>query len=496
MWRGRVPRRRVREPGKIVTAPTVAELFADDGEGSEGRRERSGDVVGLGLGIGPAKEIHDVPTCANCVVECDNDSADHHGTEQNALKKMDEVDGGLARKRWERKDGQITRRAVGEIKKTPAVRFKAAIQSPPDPHRSLRSTQGRTHFPRLPGDGAMSGSSDSTDDGECIVPLDSTIYISIRDPIGEPAFKPSPTKPIPRWMQWLPSQRNKHRQDKPQPHSLLDEHFPPNTILEGDEPTLKSSSICPTNPEQEPTCSVDPSPPPNDRRPPQTPEFDNIPNPTIKVKGPSFIVDEPLMRPSSRMTHSTGHSTSNSSKSTKGDPFTAPYAPDMLPPRTYSPFAPRRPSPLATHKEVPEDGETGKPWKCKLRRSPSPRSEQVTDHIRRFVRRTPPAQSKEFINLYRPLQPPNPGVAVPGRNMDKDVGDSRPIHRILGRHRTPSPKADGSGSSSGVSEQQVVMGTGEVVDARSARKKSSLQNEIKKLLGGRGQGKEREREKE
>ncbi|KAI1096370.1 hypothetical protein F5B19DRAFT_436149 [Rostrohypoxylon terebratum] len=377
------------------------------------------------------------------------------------------------------------------------MRFRAAIQSPPDPHRSLKSTQGRTHFPRLNGDGALSGSSDSASDGECTVPLDSTIYVSIRDPIGEPAFKPSPTKPIPRWMQWLPSQRNKHQQDEPQPHSLLDEYFPPNTITEANESISKSDSICPTTPKQESTDLADPSPPPNDRRPPQSLEYDNIPSSSIRsVKGPSFIKDEPLMRPSSRMTHSTSHSTSNSSKSAKGDPFTPPNPPDTLPPCTHSPFVPRKPSPLATHKEVPEDGEIGKSWKAKLRRSPSPISEHVTDHFRRLVRRTPPAQSREFINLYRPLQPPNPGVAVPGRNLDRDVSDNRPIHRMLGRHRTPSPKAEdggGNGSGGGATGQAVV-GTGEVVDARGVRKRSILQSEIKKLLGGRGQRKEREQE--
>ncbi|KAI1457623.1 hypothetical protein F4805DRAFT_427558 [Annulohypoxylon moriforme] len=448
--------------------------------------------------MGLSKEIHDVPTCANCVVECEIDSAEH--LEQNALRKVDRVDGGLARKRWERKDGQISRRAVGEIKRTPGVRFKAAIQSPPDPHRSLKSTHGRTHFPRLPGDGAFSGSSDSANEGECIVPLDSTIYVSILDPIGEPAFKPSPTKPIPRWMQWLPSQRNRHRRNEPPPHSLLDEYFPPNPIPEADDSTSKQSSICPISPTEDLPFSTAPT----RRNLPQTPDFGNLAHSTIKtVKGPSFVLDEPLMRPSSRMTHSTSHSTSNSSKSTKGDPFPSPsssYPSDSLPPRTHSPYAPRRPSPLATHEEMPETSEIDKSWKARLRRSPSPLADHVAEHLRRYIRRTPPAQSREFINLYRPLQPPNPGVAVPGRKMEREVGDGRPIRRMLGRYRTPSPRTEGevrgkSGSGSGDrGPEQVVIGTGDVVDVRSVRKRSSLQSEIKKLLGGRGQGQGKERE--
>jgi hypothetical protein len=41
------------------------------------------------------------------------------------------------------------------------------------------------------GDGVM-----RAEDGD-----NTTIYVSMRDPIGRPAFKPSPTKPIPKWMQ-------------------------------------------------------------------------------------------------------------------------------------------------------------------------------------------------------------------------------------------------------------------------------------------------------
>lgn len=51
-----------------------------------------------------------------------------------------------------------------------------------------------------------------TEDGsQCSTSLDSTIYISMSDPLGNPAFKPSPTKPIPRWMQYLPEHREIYR---------------------------------------------------------------------------------------------------------------------------------------------------------------------------------------------------------------------------------------------------------------------------------------------
>ena len=34
-------------------------------------------------------------------------------------------------------------------------------------------------------------------------PSPRTIYVSLHDPVGEPSFRPSPAKPIPKWMQLL-----------------------------------------------------------------------------------------------------------------------------------------------------------------------------------------------------------------------------------------------------------------------------------------------------
>ncbi len=55
------------------------------------------------------------------------------------------------------------------------------------------------------------GSGDSAEDvfawSPCPAPLASAIYLSIADPLGQPAFKPSRTKPVPRWMQLLPGNK-------------------------------------------------------------------------------------------------------------------------------------------------------------------------------------------------------------------------------------------------------------------------------------------------
>lgn len=105
----------------VVTAPTLADLFDDDNKNvATGSREsRDGDDVGFGLRAG--REITEVPTCANCLLGCETDSTDQKTIVHNALRRVDRADGGLARKRWEKKDGQVSRRAVGKIERVPAV---------------------------------------------------------------------------------------------------------------------------------------------------------------------------------------------------------------------------------------------------------------------------------------------------------------------------------------------------------------------------------------
>lgn len=108
----------------VVTGPTLAQLFVDDDRAATRDREsRDGDSVELGYGHG--REITEVPTCANCLAGCDVNSTGQQNVVQNALRRVDRIDGGMARKRWEKGDGQITKRAVGEIKRVPATISKA-----------------------------------------------------------------------------------------------------------------------------------------------------------------------------------------------------------------------------------------------------------------------------------------------------------------------------------------------------------------------------------
>ena len=49
------------------------------------------------------KEITDIPICANCLVDCDNENIGHPNVIQKALRRVDKEDGGLSRLRWQRR---------------------------------------------------------------------------------------------------------------------------------------------------------------------------------------------------------------------------------------------------------------------------------------------------------------------------------------------------------------------------------------------------------
>ncbi|KAI0114873.1 hypothetical protein F4814DRAFT_448708 [Daldinia grandis] len=459
----------------VAIGPTIAELFVDDDDDDD-------DVVGSG------REITEVPTCANCAVGCEVEYENRQAFVRDALHRVDKTDGGMAKMRWVKMGGQTSRRVVGEIKRVPATAPKS-VQSPPSLNRSRWPVQGRTHTShalRLPVDGALGapgapGAPEEAGDsgGGRVAPLDPVIYVSIFDPINEPAFKPSPTKPIPKWMRWLPSQRGQDRrkqQTEPRPYSILDRYFPPNPIEQDNYPISNSPTICPTSPSPNPLYSAATPRPSNCLRTPRSLESGKLAESTITaLKGPSFVLDEPLKRPSSRM----AQSISASPKSTIAEPTSLPNPPETLPLHGRTPHAPQQPSPLVISKGQPYS--KGVSREAFPRRSPSPLTKQVAAHLQRYTRRTPPAQSREFLDIYKPLQPSSPSTAVPGRRQGRDVGDGRQIRNMLGRDRTPSP-------SGGV--RQVITGGGEVVDVRSMRKKSGLQSEIKRFLSGRGLGRE------
>ncbi|OIW33001.1 hypothetical protein CONLIGDRAFT_160864 [Coniochaeta ligniaria NRRL 30616] len=159
----------------VAHGMTVKEVFTDEVE-----HEDVGGRHGLEAVRGRAKEVDEIPLCAHCYVESGAEEMDSRNVVNRALRRMDYRDGGLNRKRYE--DG-----------------------------RHIRL------------DGTRPESYSGLDNGICPVPLDSTIYVSIRDPTA-PAFKPSPTKPIPRWMVTSPVQSNDISTNGRQPEPLPGEH--------------------------------------------------------------------------------------------------------------------------------------------------------------------------------------------------------------------------------------------------------------------------------
>ncbi|KAK0666206.1 hypothetical protein QBC41DRAFT_398910 [Cercophora samala] len=147
----------------VARGTTIKELFEEDGTGEDEK----------------AKEVDTVPMCINCLV----DVQDQQGTEgkqvneakvvKKALRKVERAEGGtgLARGRWEE-----LRKGYNEKK----IHL----------HR------------RVNGDGARSDLDEGGDQGNN---GQSTIYVSLSDPLGETSFQPSPTKGIPSFLQPSPA---------------------------------------------------------------------------------------------------------------------------------------------------------------------------------------------------------------------------------------------------------------------------------------------------
>ncbi|KAK7970308.1 hypothetical protein PG988_009381 [Apiospora saccharicola] len=78
---------------RVTQGTRIEELFLHDDEGSDGDDGQEGwdiwDVEHF-----KAKEILDVPLCANCVNEVEMDSLDRKTVMRKALRRTDKIDGG------------------------------------------------------------------------------------------------------------------------------------------------------------------------------------------------------------------------------------------------------------------------------------------------------------------------------------------------------------------------------------------------------------------
>lgn len=194
---------------------------------SDEERRRVGE-----LGRCKGKEIEDIPLCAKCVEEIGPQRVHDEHLIHMALDQVDSFDAGLSRRRWEaRQEGQSE-----PIRRTP-----------------------------------------------------SPIYVSSQDPLGEPAFKRSPTKPIPKWMQYLPSYRQKDRDFPERPTSVVDNYL-----------SNRDASLLSSDTEEQDLSPPPPVPPhtiPIRFNPPTyTPKHVSI----QRSRRSTLTAEEPVQRPSSK----------------------------------------------------------------------------------------------------------------------------------------------------------------------------------------------------
>lgn len=79
----------------VVHGVTVNQLYVDRG----GEDVKDGDDILVARG--DAREVDQVPLCAHCYVEVEGASMDPQMVVDKALRRIDDVDGGLTRRRWE-----------------------------------------------------------------------------------------------------------------------------------------------------------------------------------------------------------------------------------------------------------------------------------------------------------------------------------------------------------------------------------------------------------
>ncbi|KAK1598606.1 uncharacterized protein LY79DRAFT_505902 [Colletotrichum navitas] len=329
----------------------LLELFdeghcADEEESSSTMRRVAGTA-----GKGRMREVEVPPLCAACCLATEGGDVVQQG-----LARVERVDGGLSRARWDAGEGR-----AGRLRRAPA---------------SIRTLSRESSSLRRAGDGSHDRAR------ECLAtpPVESTIYVSINDPIGQPTFRASPTKPIPIRMQPFPRTAQPEGQwdeASAAPRYLADFAQTLATSTSGTS-TLESAASPGLN--KRPGTTVRPS------SPLQTPPGSSSvwTPPEIRRAPPlSWVSNEPLKRPSSRIASRLERLEKSGTTTSSG------Y---VTPPETPS-------EQIRRYKSPPPQ----------LRRI-RPQSPLTPARITRrsVVRRTPPPQSSEYLERYNPIRSPSP----------------------------------------------------------------------------------------
>jgi hypothetical protein len=312
----------------------------------------------------------------------------------------------------------------------------------------------------LSGDGSYD-KDPSTHDGltRCPIPPESTIYVALSDPIGTPAFRPSPAKPIPKWMQLPPDYPGPGRGPRPRPSQILEQaHGRPSSM---GSPSSGGSTLCPTNALSTPV----PSPTPTSRSSPESakPHIVGVEAQSSKpsrtsgkgttMQGIGYVSNERLKRPSSGKNRS--YHNCNSDTTTSSAYKTPPEYP------TYQHSPPRTNTPTDQGPRPGADENTSQSSRASLFVS----SQQLASHLRRISRAPPPQQSSEYLERYQP-------VASPTRRQGPEQALQRTTSRRCGRAETCQARV----------VEETAQGGG---DRPLLGRRMQLQVELRKLFGGR-----------
>ncbi|KAM0562081.1 hypothetical protein ACHAPJ_002525 [Fusarium lateritium] len=329
----------------ICRGVPVQDLFLDD-EVENQRRKGCG-----------GKEVDEVPLCAACVVEVEVDGVkEERVVVERGLRRIEKVDGGLTRKRWETNNSE----------KDP----KSSTWQP-----SINNTGDGATVDEATTDNTPSNFRDASK---------SVIWVDIFDPINGPSFKPSPLKPIPLFMQRPPSpiretQRTLSTIDTylQAPPTLRKPHSAPGSVCPPDSTAKSTGSEHHIVRQPSPSLTVSAAP-----RSPIRPRGHDTQKPLVSPQdyvgdnghldvrhkqAVSWVKEEPLKRPSSRLAQSRRRSDANSSAYR-----TPPEYPDQV---LRTPY----PLPLSTV------------------RAASPLPSQLTSHLQRTA-----PQSSEYLDRYQP----------------------------------------------------------------------------------------------
>ncbi|EFQ28505.1 hypothetical protein CGRA01v4_07307 [Colletotrichum graminicola] len=318
----------------------LLELFDEghcaDEEGSSSTMRR---VAGTS-GKGRMREVEVPPLCAACYL-----STEGEDVVQQGLARVERADGGLSRARWDAGEGR-----AGRLRRAPA---------------SIRTLSRDSSSLRRAGD----GSHDQAREYPATPPVESTIYVSINDPIGQPTFRPSPTKPIPIWMQPFP--RTAQLEEKWQRANIPRRHLAElaQTLATSTSETSKLESAASPGLTKRPGTVVSPASPL--RTPPGSSSV-WTPHEIRRAPPLSWVSNEPLKRPSSRIASRLERLEKSGTTTSSG---------------------------YVTPPETPSE-------QIRRYKTPPPQLRRITR--RSVVRRTPPPQSSEYLELYNPIRSPSP----------------------------------------------------------------------------------------